>query len=327
MMTRREFLELAAAMTIAPSLAQGEGKPAASIPRRKLGRTGELVSIIGIGGAHLGRPSAEEAIRIVRTALDAGANFLDNCWDYNGGESEVRMGRALQGGYREKAFLMTKIDGRTRAAAARQIDESLRRLRTDRIDLLQFHEIIRATDAPRIFARGGALEAVSAAREAGKIRFVGFTGHKSPDLHLEMLRMASANGLRLDAVQMPLNVMDAHYQSFEQRVLPVLLKEEIGVIGMKPLGDGHVLESDAVTAAECLRYAMSLPVSVAITGCDSLRVLDQALDAARAFRPYAEAEITALLTRTEQAAQGGVYEQYKTTQHYDGTTHNPQWLG
>ncbi len=320
---------MAAAMTLVPAIAmaQGTGAGRRPIPRRKLGRTGEQVSLVGIGGFHLGRPSDGESIRIVRTALDAGVNFLDNSWDYNGGESEMRMGKALRDGYRDKAFLMTKIDGRTRASAAKQLDESLHRLRTDRIDLLQFHEVIRPADPLRIFGRGGALEAVLEARTAGKVRYIGFTGHKSPDIHLEMLKTAAGHGFRFDAVQMPLNVMDAHFDSFEKRVLPVLLQEGIGVLGMKPVGDHHILESGTVSAAECLRYTMSLPVSVAITGCDSLRILVQALDAARSFRPLSEAEVAALLSRTAEAAQAGRYERYKTTQEYDSTFHNPAWLG
>src|SRR2546422_728210 len=237
------------------------------IPYRRLGRTGEMVSLIGVGGYHLGRQADEqETIRIVRTAVDNGVNFLDNCWDYNGGTSEIRMGKALRDGYRDKVFLMTKIDGRNRETAAQQIDESLRRLQTDRIDLMQFHEVIRMTDPERVFGTDGALEAVVAAQRAGKIRYVGFTGHKSPAIHLRMLDTARANGFTFDAVQMPLNVMDAHYDSFEKQVMPVLVAQDIGVLGMKPLGDPFVLVSGTVTAVECLHYAMNLPTSVVITG-------------------------------------------------------------
>jgi predicted aldo/keto reductase-like oxidoreductase len=298
------------------------------IPYRPLGRTGEMVSLVGLGGYHLGRQADEaEAIRIVRTALDSGVNFLDNCWDYNAGASEVRMGKALRDGFRDKAFLMTKIDGRDSETAARQIDESLRRLQTDRVDLMQFHEVIRMTDAEHVFETGGALEAVRAAQRAGKVRYVGFTGHKSPAIHLKMLDTARAHGFRFDAVQMPLNVMDAHYDSFDRQVLPVLVEQEIGVLGMKPLGDPFVLVSGTVTAVECLHYAMSLPTSVVITGCDSLPVLEQALQAARSFRPLSEAARAALLERTAHAARDGKYELYKTTHHFDGTFQNPQWLG
>jgi uncharacterized protein len=303
--------------------------PPREIPYRTLGRTGERVSAVGLGGFHIGKPELGEAdsLRLIRTAIDNGINFLDNCWDYNEGQSEIRMGKALRDGYRRRAFLMTKIDGRNKATAARQIDESLRRLETDHLDLLQFHEIIRMEDPDRVFAAGGAMEAVLAAKQAGKIRYIGFTGHKSPDVHLKMLDTAAAHTFRFDTVQMPLNVMDAHYNSFERSVLPVLVKHEIGVLGMKPMGDHLVLESGIVTAVECLHYAMSLPVSVVITGCDSMPVLDQALEAARTFRPPAPAEIEALLAKTAPAARSGAYEPYKTTHRHDGTSQNPEWLG
>ncbi len=237
------------------------------------------------------------------------------------------MGNALRDGYRQKAFLMSKIDGRTKAAAASQINESLRRLQTDRIDLLQFHEVIRDTDPDRIFAKGGAMEAVLEAQKAGRIRLIGFTGHKSPDIHLKMLATAKKHDFTFDAVQMPLNVMDAHYDSFEKKVLPVLVKEDIGVLGMKPMGDHFILESKTVTAVECLHYPMNLPTSVVITGCDSMEILNQALSAARSFRPMNSNEVAALLAKTTQASQSGKYELYKTTHHFDGTYANPQWLG
>jgi aryl-alcohol dehydrogenase-like predicted oxidoreductase len=299
------------------------------IPYRILGRTGEKVSAIGLGGYHLGRPGleADESIRIVRSALDEGINFLDNCWDYNGGESEIRMGKALRDGYRQKAFLMTKIDGRDKATATSQINDSLKRLQTDRIDLLQFHEVIRESDPDRIFAAGGALEAVQQARKAGKVRYIGFTGHKSPEVHLKMLATASSHQFRFDAVQMPLNVMDHHFSSFETEVLPVLLKENIGVLGMKPMGDHFILQSKTVTAVECLHYPMNLPTSVVITGCDSLPILEQALNAARSFQPMSKEQVATLLAKTAQAARSGEYELYKTSHHFDGTIQNPQWLG
>src|SRR5438445_892815 len=298
------------------------------IPYRRLGRTGELVSLIGVGGYHLGRQADErETIRIIRTAVDTGINFLDNCWDYNGGASELRMGKALRDGYRDKAFLMTKIDGRSKESATQQIEESLRRLQTDRIDLMQFHEVIRMSDPERVCGPDGALEAVLAAQRAGKIRYIGFTGHKSPAIHLMMLEIARQNGFTFDAVQMPLNVMDAHYDSFATRVVPVLVEQDIGVLGMKPMGDPFVLVSGTVTAIECLHYAMNLPTSVVITGCDSLPVLEQALRAARIFRPLNAADVAALLDRTADAAREGKYELYKTTHHFDGTYQNPQWLG
>src|SRR6267154_4336709 len=328
--SRREFVGLAAASIF---FSQMSRQPAASeskngIPYRTLGRTREKVSLIGLGGYHLGKQAdQQESIRIIRTGLDEGLNFLDNCWDYNGGESEVRMGKALRDGYRQKAFLMSKIDGRTKVAAASQIDESLRRLQTDRIDLLQFHEVIRDTDPDRIFAAGGALEAVSEAQKAGKIRFIGFTGHKSPDIHLKMLATASRHRFTFDAVQMPLNVMDAHFNSFEKKVLPVLLKNDIGVRGMKPMGDHFILDSKTATAVECLHYAMNLPTSVVITGCDSLPILQQALQAARSFKPLDSSEVRSLLAKTAKAAAVGRFELYKTSHNFDGTYANPQWLG
>jgi aryl-alcohol dehydrogenase-like predicted oxidoreductase len=295
---------------------------------RILGSTGEEVSIVGLGGAHVGWQGTEDdSIRIVRTAIDNGINFMDNCWDYNNGQSEIRMGKALRDGYRSKVFLMTKIDGRDRKTASKQLDESLRRLQTDHIDLLQFHEIIRMSDPVRVFAPGGAIEAVLEARKAGKARYIGFTGHKSPDVHLKMLQTAFDNGFMFDAVQMPLNVMDAHYDSFEKKVLPVLSENRIGVLGMKPLGGGEFLRSDTVTAIECLHYAMSLPISVVITGCDSLAVLQQALEAVRNFSPMSEEQRSALLARTAEAADDGKYELYKTGTIFDATSQNPHWLG
>jgi len=329
--TRRQFLEFAAAGIVAGTIrqeARGD-QPKQDVPYRTLGRTGEKVSVIGIGGYHLGRPGVTEdqSLHIVRKALDEGINFLDNCWDYNGGESEVRVGRALRDGYRKKAFLMTKIDGRDKNTAEKQLNESLQRLQTDRIDLLQFHEVIRDTDPDRIFAPGGALEAVLRAQKDGKVRYIGFTGHKSPNIHLKMLNTASAHQFTFDTVQMPLNVMDAHFNSFEASVLPVLLKENIGVLGMKPMGDPFILHSKTVTAIECLHYSMNLPTSVVITGCDSLAILQQALDAARSFQPLSEDALSKLLARTAQAAQSGEYELYKTSHHFDGTYQNPQWLG
>jgi predicted aldo/keto reductase-like oxidoreductase len=295
---------------------------------RKLGHTGAVVSAIGIGGSHIGKQrEEEESIRIVRTALDQGINFLDNCWDYNGGASEIRMGKALRDGYRDKAFLMTKIDGRDKITAAKQIDESLRRLQTDHVDLMQFHEIIRMDDPERIFAEGGAMEAMLAAKEAGKVRHIGFTGHKSPEIHLHMLEVGDAHHFSFDTVQMPLNVMDAHFNSFEKKVLPELVKRGLGVLGMKPIGGGELLKSKTVNAKECLQYAMSLPVSVTITGCDSVAILEQALELARNFKPLEEGEIAAVLAKSAPASSEGSYELYKTSHHFDGTVQHPEWLG
>jgi predicted aldo/keto reductase-like oxidoreductase len=307
--------------------AEDAAKKGAAIPRRKLGRTGEQVSCIGLGGAHVGmQKDPDESVRIIRRALDAGSNFLDNCWDYNEGQSEIRMGRALRDGYRDKAFLMSKIDGRTRSSAAEQIDESLRRLQTDRIDLMQIHEIIRMNDPERVFADGGTLEALIAAQKAGKLRFIGFTGHKSAAIHLHMLDVAAAHGFRFDTVQMPLNVMDAHDpEGFERRVLPRLLEQQIGVLGMKPLGGGKILASGKVSAVDCLQYALSLPTSVVITGCDSMNILEQALKTARG-QPLTPSDRTSLLARTAKTPTP-TYELYKSSTHFDGTTHHPDWLG
>ena len=298
-----------------------------SFPRRTLGRTGEQVSILGVGGFHLGMPSEEEAIRIVRTALDNGMNFLDNSWDYNDGVSEERMGKALRDGYRQKAFLMTKIDGRDAKTATRQLNESLQRLQTDHLDLLQIHEVIRMDDAERIFASGGAMEAILKARDAGKLRYIGFTGHKSPHIHKHMLEVADQHKFTFDTVQLPLNVMDAHYESFTNIVLPTLKEKNIGVLGMKPMGDPFILKSNTVTAVECLRYSLSLPTSVVITGCDSMERLQQALDVGRSFRPLSDAERASLLNKTAKAAKDGEFELYKTSHHFDSTVKHPEYLG
>ena len=237
------------------------------------------------------------------------------------------MGKALRDGYRAKAFLMTKIDGRDGKTASSQIDESLRRLQTDHVDLLQLHEVIRDDDPERAFAAGGAIEAMIAARKAGKARFLGFTGHKSPRIHLKMLDTAQANGFHFDTVQMPLNVMDAHYDSFEKQVLPRLVREGIGALAMKPMGDPFILETGTVSARECLRYDLSLPVSVVITGIDSLERLDQALSVARESKVLSEKEVAAVLVRTAEAAKTGSVEKYKTSHHFDGTVQHPEWLG
>ena len=329
-MDRRDFLKTATAATMITSLNPELSRAAdAPIPYRTLGRSGERVSIVGLGGHHIGRPSVDEqeGIRIIRSALDSGINFLDNCWDYNDGVSETRMGKALRDGYRQKAFLMTKIDGQTKQAARQQLEESLRRLQTDHIDLLQFHEVIRPTDPERIFGSGGGMETILEAKKQGKVRYIGFTGHKSPEIHYHMLQTGFAHGFTFDAVQMPLNVMDAHFDSFEKKVLPVLVEHGIGVLGMKPMGDSIILRSQAVTAVECLHYVMNLPTSVVITGCEATPILEQALDAAREFKPMGKSEVAALLEKTAPVAMKGEYERYKITHDFDGTFHNPQWLG
>jgi aryl-alcohol dehydrogenase-like predicted oxidoreductase len=296
---------------------------------RTLGSTGEKVSAIGVGGWHLSLKRVDEdlSLRIVRTAIDRGINFMDNCWDYNDGESERRMGKALGDRYRERAFLMTKIDGRSKQEAAKQLDESLRRLQVDYIDLVQHHEIIRYEDPHRIFDEAGANAALVEARDAGKLRYIGFTGHKDPHIHLHMLEVAAENGFKFDTAQMPLNVMDAHYRSFEKLVVPELVKQEIGVLGMKSMANGILLKSKTATPIECLHYALSLPTSVVITGIDSMEILDQAIEAVESFHPLSDDERDALLAKTHEAATTGRYEPFKTTSIFDGTAQNPQWLG
>jgi len=299
------------------------------MPRRQLGRTGESVSCIGMGGYHIALPRVDEAlgIRLIRSALDRGITFLDNCWDYNEGNSEIRMGKALADGYRDRAFLMTKIDGRTKKAAALQIDESLARLRTDRIDLMQFHEIVRFDDPDRIFAEEGAIHAALEAKEAGKIRYIGFTGHKDPHIHLRMLEVAEENNFHFDTAQMPINVMDAHFRSFTQHVVPEMVRCGVGVLAMKTMGDGFILRSKTVTAIECLHFALHQPTSVVITGIDSMEVLDQAFEAARSFKPFTSPQLDELLAKTKDAAARGKYEPFKTSSLFDATAQNYEWLG
>ena len=300
------------------------------IPYRTLGRTGEKVSCIGMGGFHLGKKdlSEKDAIKLIHSGLDQGLNFLDNSWDYNKGESEVRMGKALKtGGYRDRAFLMTKIDGRTKESAAEQIDESLSRLKVDHVDLLQFHEVIRYEDPDRIFGEGGALEAVIEAKKAGKTRYIGFTGHKDPHIHLYTLEVADKHGFEFDAVQLPVNVMDAHYRSFSNLVVPELLKRNIGVLAMKTMGDSVILKSKTVSAMECLYYSLNQPASVVITGIDKEEILEQALTAARSYQSVSKEELNAILAKTKEAAATGKWELFKTSKHFDSTAMNVEWLG
>src|ERR1700730_8135724 len=296
---------------------------------RTLGSTEESVSAIGVGGWHLSLKHVDEqlAIRIIRSAIDRGINFLDNSWDYNEGVSELRMGKALADGYRHRAFVMTKIDGRSKKEAAKQLEESLRRLRVDCIDLVQHHEVIRFEDPHRIFGDEGANAALAEARTAGKIRYIGFTGHKDPHIHLHMLEVAKENGFRFDTVQMPLNVMDAHYRSFEKLVVPALVNLGIGVLGMKCMANGILLKSNTVKPIECLHYALNLPTSVVITGIDSMEIVDQAFSAVESFHPFSNDERDALLMKTREAAATGRFEPFKTSSIFDGTAENPQWLG
>jgi aryl-alcohol dehydrogenase-like predicted oxidoreductase len=363
---RREFISAVTAAAAALSLRSGNAeqkagagkgdatpvgnssKAASRIPRvsqpgtmrgemlyRKLGSTGEEVSVIGLGGSHLGQPLVpeDEALRLIHEGIDRGINFLDNAWDYNEGRSEERVGKALsQGGYRNKAFVMTKIDGRTKETATNQINDSLRRLKVDHIDLLQHHEILRYDDPDRIFNEGGSMEAVLAAKEAGKIRYIGFTGHKDPHIHLSMLEMAQRHGFHFDTVQMPINIMDAHFRSFSQLVVQEALRQNIAVLGMKCFGSGvlfksSVLKDGAVTPIECLHYSLNLPISVQVTGINSKMLLDQAFDAVRSFHPMDEGAVAALIAKSENAAINGEFELFKTTSHFDTTARHPDWLG
>ena len=299
------------------------------MPYRVLGETKERVSAIGLGGWHIGMPYVEDqlSIRIIRSAIDQGINFMDNCWNYHDGVSEERMGKALQDGYREKVLLMSKIDGRTKKEATRQLEGSLQRLRTDCIDLVQHHEVIRFEDPDRIFDPEGANAALLEARKAGKLRYIGFTGHKDPRIHLYALEVAARHGFKFDAVQMPLNVMDAHFRSFSQLVVPELVKHNIGVLAMKTMANGLILKSKTVTPTECLHYALNLPTSVVIAGIDSVETLDQALHAARTFRPMSDEQVKTLLSKTKDVALDGEFEPFKISTIYDGTAHNTQWLG
>ena len=341
-MERREFLKSATAASMAAATATlsaqapGPARTSNATARpqspdmiyRELGTTGEKVSAIGLGGYHVGKQAdASESIKLIQAAIDHGITFMDNCWDYNDGTSEIRMGQALRNGYREKVFLMTKIDGRTKVEYNRQLEQSMGRLQSDVIDLVQFHECIRLEDPDRIFAADGALEAAIAAKQAGKIRYIGFTGHKDPSVHLRMFEMAQKHNFHFDTVQMPINVMDAHFRSFEKQVMPVALKAGTGVLAMKTFGDNFILGSNTVKPIEALHYSLTQPVSVVITGIDQMDILNQALEAAKTFKPLSKTEVAGILDRTKLAASEGKFELFKTTSHFDGTAANPKWLG
>ena len=287
------------------------------IPRRPLGRTGEIVSALGMGGFHLGMAGSErDAISLVHKAIDAGITFMDNAWEYNDGVSEVRMGKALEKGWREKVFLMTKVctHGRDAKTAMRQLEESLRRLKTDHLDLWQVHEVAYAGDPDRHFARGGVMEALDRAKAKGLVRFVGFTGHKDPSLHLEML----SRGYPFDTCQMPLNCFDASFRSFEQLVLPELARQGIAALGMKSMcGEGDPVKKRAIGAKDALRYAMSLPVAVTISGIDSLKVLRQNVSVARGFTPLSKTDMDGLRQSAAPYAVDGRFELYKTTAKHE----------
>jgi aryl-alcohol dehydrogenase-like predicted oxidoreductase len=325
-MERRSFLETSAAALIAQSMFADDERRGDMI-YRTLGRTGERVSAIGLGGYHIGVARTEQdSTRLVRSAIDRGITFLDNCWDYMDGKCEVWMGQALRDGYRNKIFLMTKFDGRTRASAARQIDESLQRLQTDHVDLMQFHENIRLEDPDRFF-NDGVVDALVEAKKAGKIRYIGFTGHKDPLVHLRMLEVAEAHHFHFDTAQMPLNILDAQFRSFAHNVVPKLVAQGIAVLGMKPMSAGALPERGLATGIECLHYALNLPTSVVITGISDGKTLDQAFEAARTFKPLTQSQLSALLAKTREAALSGKLETFKTTTRQDGTARNPQWMG
>jgi uncharacterized protein len=328
--TRRTFLHQTATVgaTLAlgtPALAAEDALPLSNqgedrVPHKPFGATGLTLSVLGLGGYNLGlAPSYGEAERIVHEAVDAGITFFDNAWEYNAHRSEEWMGRALVG-RRDRVFLMTKVctHGRGKDVALQQLHESLARLKTDHLDLWQIHEVIYRTDPELIFRPGGAIEALVEAKKQGKTRFIGFTGHKRPDIHLQTLQLADKHGIRFDSVQMPLNAFDATYRSFEQHVLPVARRHGAAVLGMKSLGGGgEPLQQGVITAEEGLRYAMSLPVATTISGIDSLAVLRQNLAIARGFKPMSGAEMEALRRRCARDAADGHVELYKSTLRYD----------
>jgi aryl-alcohol dehydrogenase-like predicted oxidoreductase len=325
--SRRKFLQLAGVAAVTASVgglteeaeaAQGSAAPSPdAIPMRPFGKTGVKVSALGVGGFHIGKPKDEQVgIRIIQEALDAGINFMDNAWDYHQGRSEEIMGKALEG-RRDKAFLMSKVctHGRDKNVAMKQLEESLRRLRTDHLDLWQIHEVAYANDPELHFQKGGVVEALELAKKQGKVRFVGFTGHKHPDLHLRMLK----HGFPFDSVQLPLNVFDATFRSFEREVLPLVNQRKMAALGMKSLtGNANPVKQGVVTAQEAIRYAMSLPVAVTITGIDSPDILQQNLAIVRGFKPMTKEEMAALRNKVAPMAADGRYELFKTTAVYEG---------
>jgi len=326
---RRDFIRTTAAAVILASLSHGPvlaAAPPGGIPLRRFGRTDDHISALGVGGAHLnmGGLSEADSIKVVRTMMDAGVNFLDNSWDYSDGETERRMGLALRDGYRARAFLMTKVDGRSAKVATAQLDQCLQRLQTDHLDLIQLHDVARMDDPDRFFRDDGAIAGLAAAKKAGKVRYIGFTGHKSPAIHLHTLDVAEKHGFHFDAVQLVINVMDAHFNSFAGQVVPVLREKGIAVLGMKPFASGEIMKSNTVTAQEVLRYAMHV-ADVCITGCDSLATMQQAVDVAKNFQPLTHGELAAILAKTEVAALNGRYEYYKTTSRFDNSPADPNF--
>ncbi len=330
--SRREFLQSTAASLAASSIVGSaeaqqalQRANAGGIPLRPLGKTGEMVSLLCLGGHSSTNPqklSEAESLRLIQRAVDEGITFMDNCWDYHDGGAEEWMGKALaQGGRRDKVFLMTKVCGRTAKDAQSNLEDSLRRFKTDRIDLWQFHEIVYDNDPDWIFAADGALQIGLKAVREGKVRYLGFTGHKDPIIHLKMLSMP----FEWSSVQMPLNVMDVHYRSFQKQVLPVLLQRNIGVLAMKSLGGTGVIVSKAGIAIEdALRYVLSLPISTLVTGIDSEKVLDQNLKIVREFRPMTLEERAAVEGKTLAMAGDGRFELFKSSKMFDGPVHRKQ---
>jgi predicted aldo/keto reductase-like oxidoreductase len=326
-LNRRNFLQAGAAGLAAVSLAgtavAAQEKSAGGIPLRPLGRTGEKVTMIGLGGFHAAVPEAEDAsIRLIQRACDEGITFLDNAWDYMDGKAEERMGKAIsQGGRRDKLFLMTKCCGRTANDAQSNLEDSLRRLRTDHLDLWQFHEINYDNDPEWVFQQGGALEYALKAKEQGKVRFIGFTGHKHPEIHLKML----SQPYEWASVQMPLNVLDSQYRSFQKNVLPVLNQRGIAPLGMKSLGGrGNIVKGTGIGVEEALRYVLSLPIATLVSGIDSEQVLDQNLKIVREFSPMTVAEMAAIEAKVRPLAGDGRLELFKSTQVFDGVAHRRQ---
>lgn len=324
--SRRDLLVGAAAGTLAQQVvAQTSSAGATGIPTRVLGRTGERVSILCLGGWHIGAVTDEkEAIRIMHSAIDQGLTFFDNAWDYHNGHSEELMGKALaMDGRRKKVFLMTKNCERDYAGSMKNLEDSLRRLRTDHLDLWQFHEMVYDNDPDWVFDKGG-LKAALEARKQGKVRYVGFTGHKDPLIHLKMLNKPHA----WDSAQMPINVMDAHYRSFQNEVVPVCLKKNVGVIGMKGLGGGHpqgrLLSELKLTAQECFRYCLSLPVTSQVVGITSMAQLTTDIKIARGFQPMSKADMDSFRARVREVATDGRHELFKSTKNYDGPHHRKQ---
>jgi predicted aldo/keto reductase-like oxidoreductase len=317
---RRSFLGGLAAGVAGLPLMNATAAPGAKgdMPYRALGRTGEKVSALGMGGWQFGRMESEEdSTRFIRTGIDEGINYIEAAWDYHSGLSEYRLGKALADGWRKKVFLTTKINGRRRDIAEWQLNESLRRLQTETIDLLIFHEVLYLEEPDIIFGPKGALEAFLAAQKAGKIRFIGFSGHYDPAVQLELLEMASKNNFRFDVGMIALNVMDPHYKSFGKLVLPKLVEQEMGVLAFKTMGGGNflgpenVLQKIKLEPTDCLRYVMSLPTSVVISGMDRMEILKQNIETARNLRPMSEPEVADLLAKTAPVGNAGQYEWFK----------------